>query len=217
MELLEGLNLDTFVKRFGPIPAERVVYLLRQACHSLDEAHANRLIHRDIKPANIYLCRMGLECDFVKVLDFGLVKSSRSRQRDITQLTNQGITPGTPGFMAPEMALSRGSIDGRTDIYSLGCVGYWLMTGQSVFDGETPLATVVHHIQSVPVPPSEKTELVIPEALEKIILQCLEKDPGDRPQSAPELERMLASCPIDKKWDNGKAAAWWNLHLPRQQ
>lgn len=214
MELLDGLNLDVLVKRFGPISAERVVYLLRQVCHSLDEAHRNGLIHRDIKPANIYICRMGQDCDFVKVLDFGLVKSSRSRQEDITRLTHQGIAPGTPGFMAPEIAMSKANIDGRSDIYSLGCVGYWLLTAQSVFDGDTPLAMVMHHVQTLPIPPSERTELKIPEQLETIILSCLEKKLDDRPQSASELDKLLATCPMDSQWNNEKAVSWWNLHSP---
>jgi hypothetical protein len=216
MELLEGLNLDVYVKRFGPVSAERAVYMLRQACHSLQEAHNKHMIHRDIKPANIYICRMGLDCDFVKILDFGLVKSKQGGQEDITQITLQGMAPGTPGFMAPEMAISRSEIDSRTDIYSLGCVGYWLLTGQFVFEGDTPLATIVHHIQSVPIPPSQKAELEIPEPLEKIILACLEKNPNDRPQSIAELDRLLQACPLEKNWNNAKAAEWWNLHLPQQ-
>ncbi|MEJ2110841.1 MAG: serine/threonine-protein kinase [Acidobacteriota bacterium] len=216
MELLEGLNLDVFVKRFGPMEANRAVFVLRQVCHSLKEAHASQLIHRDIKPANVYLCRMGLECDFVKVLDFGLVKSKQEEHEDITQITIQGMAPGTPGFMAPEMAMSRDDIDGRTDIYSLGCVGYWLLTGQLVFEGDTPLATVVHHIQTVPIPPSGKTELTIPETLEKIVLSCLEKNPKDRPQSAEELDRLLQECLKENPWDNERAVQWWDLHLPPQ-
>ncbi len=217
MELLDGLNLDVFVKRFGPVSAGRAVFMLRQVCHSLAEAHEKQMIHRDIKPANIYVCRLGQDCDFIKVLDFGLVKSRRVAEEQITQLTLQGIAAGTPGFMAPEIAMSRGSIDGRSDIYSLGCVGYWLLTGQLVFAGETPLAEVVHHIQSAPVPPSQKTELDVPEDLEKIILSCLEKDPNSRPQSARELDQMLACCDIGIDWTNKKASEWWNLHLPRQE
>jgi serine/threonine protein kinase len=217
MELLDGLSLDLFVKRFGPMNAERVVYLLRQVCRSLQEAHANQLIHRDVKPANIYMCRMGLDCDFVKVLDFGLVKSKQQGQKDITQITVQGFAAGTPGFIAPEMAMSQGDLDGRTDIYSLGCVGYWLLTGQLVFEGETPLATVVQHVQSSPVPPSRKTELSMPGELDTVILSCLEKSPEARPQSAAELDGLLQACPTEKEWNNEKAVEWWDLHLPRQQ
>lgn len=214
MELLDGLNLDVFVKRFGPVSAERTIFMLRQVCHSLGEAHEKQLIHRDIKPANIYVCRQGQDYDFVKVLDFGLVKSSKSEQKEATQLTLQGVVTGTPGFMAPEMALGKGTVDGRSDIYSLGCVAYWLTTGQLVFEGDTPLEKVVHHIQSAPVPPSEKSEMNIPKPLEEIILACLEKNPDARPQSILELDQLLANCNIERRWDNEKAREWWALHRP---
>ena len=126
----------------------------------------------------------------------------------------QGVVTGTPGFMAPEMALEKGTVDGRSDIYSLGCVAYWLTTGQLVFEGDTPLAKVVQHIQSVPIPPSEKSELDVPKPLEEIILACLEKNPDSRPQSISELDTLLAECNIPKQWDNQKAREWWGLHQP---
>ncbi len=214
MELLEGLNLDSLVKRFGPIPAQRTVYLLRQVCHSLGEAHGNGLIHRDIKPANIYVCRLGPDFDFVKVLDFGLVKSSEDVQTGATKLTGEGVTTGTPAFMPPEMAMGESHVDGRADIYALGCVGYWLLTGQLVFKGESALATVLQHVQAPPVPPSKRTELEIPESLERIIMSCLEKDPSNRPQSAGELDSMLAASIPDDVWTGEKAEEWWRLHLP---
>ncbi len=214
MELLEGLNLDSLVKRFGPIPAQRTVYLLRQVCHSLGEAHGNGLIHRDIKPANIYVCRLGPDFDFVKVLDFGLVKSSGDVGTGATKLTGEGVTTGTPAFMPPEMAMGESHVDGRADIYALGCVGYWLLTGQLVFKGESALATVLQHVQAPPVPPSKRTELEIPESLERIIMSCLEKDPSNRPQSAGELDSMLAASIPDGVWTGEKAEEWWRLHLP---
>jgi len=214
MELLDGLNLDVFVKRFGPVSADRAVFWLRQACHSLGEAHEKGMIHRDIKPANIYVCRMGQDYDFVKVLDFGLVKSSQSDGGSKDQLTLRGVVTGTPGFMAPEMALGDGTVDGRADIYSLGCVGYWLVTGRLVFEADTPLSKVVHHIQSKPIPPSEKSELEIPKALEDVILRCLEKDPDARPQDVWALDRLLAGCDGGQGWTNEKAKAWWELHFP---
>jgi serine/threonine-protein kinase len=216
MELLDGFNLDALVKRFGPISAERTVYLLRQVCHSLAEAHENGMVHRDIKPANIYACRLGLDCDFVKVLDFGLVKSSRETQRGGTQLSVEGLAAGTPGFMAPEMAMGKRGVDGRVDIYSLGCVGYWLLTGQLVFEGDTPMATVVHHIQSQPEPPSRRTEMRIPDSLEEVILSCLEKDPSRRPQNVMSLDTLLAECENAGAWNSEKAAEWWDLHMPRR-
>ncbi len=214
MELLKGLNLDVLVKRFGPVAPARAVFLLRQACHSLAEAHERELIHRDIKPANIYACRLGFDYDFVKVLDFGLVKSSGSQQAAAVDLTADGIAAGTPAFMAPEMALGKNVIDGRVDIYGLGCVAYWLVCGQRVFEADTPLATVLAHVQTMPTPPSQRTELQIPGALEEIILACLEKDPGDRPQTASELDHRLARCGLDGDWSRKSARDWWTLHMP---
>ncbi|MEE9132278.1 MAG: serine/threonine-protein kinase [Gemmatimonadota bacterium] len=213
MELLKGLNLDALVRRFGPVPPARTVYLLRQVCHSLGDAHENGMIHRDIKPANIYVCRLGPDCDFVKVLDFGLVKTKEGGEAGATELTVEGIAAGTPAFMAPEMALGKTAIDGRVDLYALGCVGYWLLTGQRVFERDTPLATVVAHVQEKPVPPSERTELQIPRSLERIIMACLEKDPADRPQSAAELDALLASCMLEDVWTTAEAREWWALHM----
>ena len=137
MELLEGLDADALVRRFGPVPAERAVYLLRQVCHSLAEAEARGLVHRDIKPANIFLCRYGEDFDFVKVLDFGLVKALDARTSGDPALTRENAVHGTPAFMAPEQALGEASIDSRADIYATGCVAYWLITGQQVFTAET--------------------------------------------------------------------------------
>jgi serine/threonine-protein kinase len=215
MELLRGLNLESLVTRFGPVDPGRAVSLLRQACHSLGEAHGNGMIHRDIKPANIHVCRLGpsFDYDFVKVLDFGLVKSGDAKQLGETDLTAEGVSAGTPAFMAPEMAMGNREIDGRADIYCLGCVGYWLVTGRRVFEHDTALAIVVAHVQEQPVPPSQRTELDIPAALERIILKCLEKDPADRPQGAAELDAMLASCMADCEWSTQSAKDWWDLHM----
>jgi tRNA A-37 threonylcarbamoyl transferase component Bud32 len=215
MELLDGLDLHTLVQKHGPLPPARTVHLLRGVCHSLAEAHYNNLIHRDIKPANIYLCRLGLECDFVKVLDFGIVKTHPESSAQNTQLTQEGIATGTPGYMAPEVALGKGAIDGRADIYSLGCVGYWLLTGHPVFSEESPLATVLAHVQDPPVPPSERAEIAIPARLERIIMACLEKNPERRPQGARELDALLAECETGKTWTAEMAEQWWGLHWPR--
>ncbi len=213
MELLKGLSLDVLVRRFGPVKPSRVVHFLRQACHSLGEAHSRGLIHRDIKPANIFTCRSGPEYDFVKVLDFGLVKARDSAEAGGTELTAEGVTAGTPAFMAPEMALGKSDLDGRADLYALGCVGYWLLTGQRVFAEDTPLATVVAHVQEKPTPPSVRTELEIPESLERAIMACLEKDRADRPASAAELDAMLAAVVLDEPWTPEDARQWWKLHL----
>ncbi len=213
MEYLEGLDLDTLAVEHGPLPAERVVFLLQQACRSLDEAHRSGLVHGDIKPANILSCCLGGSYDFVKVLDFGLVK--RDRSQDLSnEPTLDGVTPGTPAFMPPEIAMGQRQIDGRSDIYALGCVGYFLLTGTHVFTGDTPVATVVQHVQKQPTPPSRRTEMVIPEGLERIILRCLEKHVEDRFRSAEELCCELAAVPLQRPWDNARAADWWRLNEP---
>jgi eukaryotic-like serine/threonine-protein kinase len=192
MELLEGADLDTIVRRDGPMAAERVIHILRQVCESLDEAHEAGLVHRDIKPANIHVGRVGREPDFVKVLDFGLVKPIERGNGDDSLATMAGMTLGTPAYMAPEMIQSE-TIDGRADLYSLGCVAYFLLTGQLVFQGDTAIQTMFMHIQQPPVPPSQRTDNPIPPALEEIILACLAKQPSDRPQSAADLAADLTA------------------------
>jgi serine/threonine-protein kinase len=213
MELLEGLDLETLVQRFGPVPAGRTISLLSQTAKSLVEAHEKGLVHRDIKPKNIFVCRMGTEADFVKVLDFGLVKQLAAEDKQ-TLLTRRGVTTGTPQYMAPEVVMGKEDFDGRADIYSLGCVAYWLLTGHLVFDEETAMGAALAHVQTVPVPPSRRTELEIPEALESIVLQCLEKDPANRPQTARALLGLLEACAGAEPWTARDAELWWNLHIP---
>ena len=212
MELLDGLSFETLVKRFGPVSPTRAVFLLRQVCHSLDEAHARGLTHRDIKPANLFACRLGPDYDFVKVLDFGLVKQSPEMQQ-ATELTADGITAGTPAYMAPEMALGK-PVDGRADIYALGCVGYWLVTGEQVFKGETPVATILEHVRAEPVRPSERTELGVPHEFEEVILSCLAKDPADRPQTAAAFRARLAGLDLGEEWSCSRGKVWWDKHQP---
>jgi len=214
MELLEGMDLHTLVKRFGPVSAGRTIFLLRRACHSLGEAHAQGLVHRDIKPSNIFTCRLGLNVDFVKVLDFGLVKATKPHDVETMLLTGPDITTGTPAFMAPEMALGDGNVDHRADIYALGCVGYWLLTGRLVFEAETALKMLVQHIQAEPLPPSRLSEVAVPPELDRLILACLAKKPEDRPQSTRELGELLATVACGNPWTKERAEAWWDLHLP---
>jgi serine/threonine-protein kinase len=212
MELLQGLDLEQLVKRFGPQPAARVVYILRQACESLEEAHCAGIIHRDIKPTNLFLCRLGLEFDFVKLLDFGL-----ARWRLMSgggRMTMDNITTGTPAYMAPELALGVDELDGRTDLYGLGCVAYWLLTGGLVFEEPTPTAMALAHVQKEPLKPSLRTEVRISAELEKIILQCLSKKPEERPASARLLRKMLEQCPECGQWTQEDAEAWWRTNLP---
>jgi serine/threonine-protein kinase len=212
MELLSGRDLDSLVKEFGPVPAERAIYLLRQVCHSLADAHARGLVHRDIKPANIYVCRMGLEYDFVKVLDFGLVKFSDPGATQQSLLTADHTTTGTPAFMAPEIILG-GEVDRRADVYALGCVAYYLLTGQLVFEGDTPMKMFLQHLNTPPVPPSERTELPIPREIDRLVMACLEKDPTKRPQDAEQLFRMARECRSCESWNGERARRWWEMHL----
>ncbi len=217
MELLDGFDLDSLVTRFGPVSPSRAIDFLKQACNSLADAHHHGLIHRDIKPSNIYVCRLGIQYDFIKLLDFGLVKLDHSASDQETQLTREGLTTGTPAYLSPEVALGQGAVDARTDIYSLGCVAYWLVTGQLVFKGETPMQVVLDHIQTVPIPPSQRTELEIPSALEQIIMSCLEKKPEKRPQTALELAERLAACEIREPWTQENARHWWTLNKPAEE
>lgn len=215
MELLEGSDLKTLVERFGPVPASRAASFLRQACDSLYDAHESGMIHRDIKPANLFVCRRGRTYDFIKVLDFGLVKDTGMRSKESAELTMQGLVSGTPAFMAPEMATGASAIDARADIYALGCVGYWLLTGELVFPAPTPLAMLLQHARERPTPPSERIELDIPPAFDQLILQCLEKNPQDRPASARELARRLADVEREcEAWTHERAERWWRAHLP---
>jgi serine/threonine-protein kinase len=193
MELLEGINLEQLVRREGPLAAARVVHILRQVCESLEEAHTYGLVHRDIKPANIHLGKLGLREDFVKVLDFGLVRSIGPGEDSLTGAA--GMTPGTPAYMAPEMAHDR-TVDERADLYSLGCVAYYLLTGHLVFEGETPLQTILKHLQQPPEPPSRRTDRPIPAELDTLVLACLAKRPDERPRSAAEVAERLAAVAV---------------------
>src|SRR5262249_9126935 len=172
--------------------------------------HARGLVHRDIKPANVFMCRLGPDDDFVKVLDFGLVKHIDARAGQM--LTVEGETAGTPAYMAPEIALGRPNVDGRSDLYSLGCVAYYLVTGQPVFSGDTAVATALAHVHEPPVAPSLRSEFPIPPALDPLVLECLAKDPAARPSSAASLARCLAAAVPPEAWTADAAHAWWELH-----
>jgi eukaryotic-like serine/threonine-protein kinase len=207
MELLDGLDLESLVRQHGPVPAGRVVHILRQVCASLEEAHVRGLVHRDIKPANIHVGRLGLVDDFVKVLDFGLVKPIADGSVEHSLTTQAGLIIGTPGYMAPEIALSD-KVDGRADLYALGCVAYYLLTGQQVFEGDTVMQVIAKHLQEAPVAPSQRGPVAVPPALEQLVLACLAKKPADRPQSAAELARRLAALDVEP-WTGVDAKAWW--------
>jgi serine/threonine-protein kinase len=218
MELLDGVDLDTLVRQFGPLPAERVVLILRQVCTSLIDAHGNGLVHRDIKPANVVVSRAGDTYDFVKVLDFGLVKLDTARKVEdeaVAKLSTDGSTSGTPAFMAPEVILGAPNTDHRVDLYALGCVAYWLLTGRLVFEGGTVVEIMFHHAHTPPPRPSTRTELPIPPELDDLVMQLLEKDPARRPASAEEIRNRLNAVPLPAKWTPERAEQWWATHRPR--
>jgi eukaryotic-like serine/threonine-protein kinase len=208
MEFLDGMDLESLVRETGPLPAGRVIHILREVCDSLEEAHSRGLVHRDIKPANIHLGLVGLHHDFVKVLDFGLVKEVSSVSPETSMATIPGqMALGTPAYMAPEMALGE-LVDGRADIYALGCVAYYLLTGQLVFEAEKAFQMIAKHLQTPPVPPSQRTDQPVSPQLEDLILKCLAKDARHRPQSAHELADALTRVPADA-WGEEEARHWW--------
>jgi eukaryotic-like serine/threonine-protein kinase len=213
MELLDGVDLQELVREHGPLPAERVSHILWQACASLAEAHARGIVHRDIKPANIYLCRRALEHDVVKVLDFGLVKRSRSDGAAGVVVTHPELVTGTPAYLAPETTMS-GVVDQRADLYALGCVGFWLLTGRLVFEAATLTAMLVAHARETPPRPGAMAPFPVPEALDRLLLDCLEKDPAARPQSAAAIAERLAAIPFAEPWSAEAAAQWWGMNRP---
>jgi serine/threonine-protein kinase len=216
MELLDGLDLDTLVRQYGPLPAERVVHILRQVCSSLQDAHVNGLVHRDIKPANVVVSRAGTTFDFAKVLDFGLVKldSAGSDGDEAVKLTNEGSASGTPAFMAPEVVLGVADTDHRVDLYALGCVAYWLLTGKLVFAGKSVVEVMFHHAHTPPVRPTTRSELPIPASLETLVMDCLEKDPAHRPASAEAVSARLEAVALESLWTAERAERWWEMHRP---
>ncbi|MHC4180784.1 MAG: serine/threonine-protein kinase, partial [Planctomycetota bacterium] len=206
MEYLPGMSLRGLVERFGSVPAARVIHLLRQACDALGEAHAAGLIHRDIKPGNIFAARRGGVYDVVKLLDFGLVKPFTDEQP--IELTTEGSITGSPLFMSPEQATGDEQPDARSDIYSLGAVGYYLLTARPPFEGDKPIKVMIAAAHDEVVPPSRHRE-GIPTDLEQVILRCLAKAPADRFQDAASLAEALARCEAADQWPRHRAAEWW--------
>ena len=202
MELLNGRDLESLVDEFGPLPPARAMYLLRQVCHSLGEAHARGLVHRDVKPANIFVCRMGLDYDFVKVLDFGLVQTRKADPAMAVTETLQTAEHliGTPAYMAPEVILGKDNVDRRADVYALGCVAYFLLTGRRVFEDSTQMQALVDHVHAVPSAPSRKSRHPIPRAVDELVLECLKKSPDDRPGDATEVFNRIASGDLTRGW-----------------
>lgn len=213
MELLDGMDLEAIVHRDGPMPAARVVHILRQACASLSEAHRRGVIHRDVKPANIYLCREALECDVVKVLDFGLAKritpdSRHAPSRD----TRTDLIMGTPAYLAPEAIHADAALDGRADLYALGCVAYWLLVGRLVFESDSAVGMLAAHLERAPAPPGRAAPFPVPPLLDNIVLRCLSKQREHRPATAEALADELRAVNIEHPWTSQDAAAWWERH-----
>jgi serine/threonine-protein kinase len=228
MEYIDGVTLEELGVRYGPQPPGRVIHILRQMCGALHEAHLKGLIHRDVKPANAILCERGEVGDVVKVLDFGLAKELRARPLGAFEgkldgarspgETQAGVVSGTPQYMAPEAIQSPADVDARTDLYALGCVGYFLLTGTDVFPGASVTDVCGQHLSDSPEPPSERLRDIAPTSsgapndLERAILQCLEKDPARRPPDARAFAEMLAACASAGDWTEAKAREWWNAH-----
>ena len=210
MEYLSGMDLQRLVERFGPLPPRRTVFILRQICGSLAEAHAREIIHRDIKPSNIFLTERGGLHDFVKVLDFGLAK--RVESGDVSAVTKTGVVFGTPRYISPEALYGTEGVGTRTDLYNVGGVAYWLLTGQPPFSTASNIDLIIDQIKTVPAKPSELCETPIPPGLDEIVMRCLEKKPEDRYQSANELDEALRALHIDDAWDWKRAKEWWELH-----
>jgi serine/threonine-protein kinase len=211
MEYLNGIDLHNLVMRHGKQPAERVRQILIQVCGALQEAHDRGIIHRDIKPANIILCERGAMPDVAKVVDFGLVKEITAETGASTQ-----VILGTPAYVAPEAVTDPSSIGPSADIYALGCVGYFLLTGRKVFDGKTAVELCIQHVTKAPLPPSQASSAHVPRKLEEIIMACLAKTAAERPASATDLADRLRAIGPFEGWDDPSALAWWKEFRPEE-
>ncbi|MFI4876999.1 MAG: serine/threonine-protein kinase [Blastopirellula sp. JB062] len=207
MEFLPGLAVSDLVKQYGPMAPERMIYIMTQTCEALSEAHTKGLVHRDIKPANVFAAQRGGRYDVAKLLDFGLAKPIEASEED-TQLTQEGSITGSPLFMSPEQASGEREPDARGDIYSLGALMYYMLTGQAPFNYDRPIKVIIAHAHEKPVPPSQ-LNADVPADLDAIVLRCLEKSPDDRFQTAVELSRALESSPSAGNWTKHAAESWW--------
>jgi serine/threonine-protein kinase len=209
MEYLEGVDLDGLLMVDEPQPPARVIHMLRQVCGALEEAHGLGLLHRDIKPANLFLCRRRGMPDLVKVLDFGLVKEVGT---DDLNASRVHMVVGTPLYLAPEAIVTPGRVDARADLYSLGAVGYALLTGCHVFEGRTSVEICSHHLHTAPIAPSARLGRELPRDLCEILMRCLSKHPDDRYAGARELRLALEACADAGKWTEEDAERWWAVN-----
>jgi serine/threonine-protein kinase len=210
MEYLPGQNLEHLVSYYGPLSPARAIHLLIQVCRALREAHNAGLLHRDLKPSNIIACERGGVFDVAKLLDFGLVHTTGTQKND-GRLTHHGTIIGSPPYMSPEQAAGKTELDPRSDIYSLGAVAYFLLTGQPPFVRETAMMMLMAHAYE-PVVPLTDVRPEVPADLQAVVLRCLEKDPADRYADARSLEQALADCEAADQWTEEQAAAWWREH-----
>jgi serine/threonine-protein kinase len=208
MEYLPGLSLQELVEQHGPLPAARAIHFLRQICAALHEAHSIGLIHRDIKPSNLIACTRGGVHDVAKLLDFGLVHDICGIATDGPQLTVVGAILGSPNYLSPEQARGKSEIDARTDIYSVGALAYFLVTGQTPFVRDTAMELLAAHMKDDPIAPTQLRP-EIPQDLEEVILKCLRKEPDGRFPDAESLDLALASCDAAEDWDGSRAEDWW--------
>jgi serine/threonine-protein kinase len=204
MEYLDGIDLDRLVRRYGPQPASRVIHIVEQVCGALMEAHGRGLVHRDIKPGNVILCRRGNVPDVAKVLDFGLVKDLSSK--DSTAIN---VLAGTPAYLAPEAVKDPETMGPSGDLYAVGAMAYYLLTGETVFSAKNVLEMCVHHVNTKPTPPSERVKVVVPEELEALIMQCLRKTPSERPANARLVRDRLLAMSEAYPWSMRDAEKWW--------
>ena len=212
MELLDGMSMDDLVSRHGPLAEERALHLLRQVCLSIGEAHARGLVHRDIKPGNIHVCRMGGAADFVKVLDFGLVRGTQRELSSRANLTAPGAVTGTPSFMPPELFVGD-PCDQRSDVYAIGCVAYWLLTGRLVFEGMSMMRIITQILMDDPVSVAERAAHPVSPELSSLVMRCLARDPELRPRDAREVGELLEECENSRAWTDRRAKQWWAHHV----
>ncbi len=217
MEFIDGVNLRELIQMEGRLSEGRVIHILQQVCASLSESHEMGLVHRDIKPANVILCNRGVMAeDMVKVLDFGLAKSYQDYAEMSTEVSHSLTIAGTPQFISPEAVSLSDQVDHRSDIYAVGALGYYLLTAENVFEGESAFEVLQKHISSTPEPPHQRLGVAVEDSLEKAIMECLEKEPSRRPQSAQSLIAILCSSSAYQTWTDNRAAEWWKEFRERR-